>query len=163
MSLTMVLYYCLIEASLINWTQQSRFHLVTREEPSLETLWLKDIRMMDKVQITECSSALIYQFVQKQNYCSYFKILTSLDSFEVLMAVRMMTFYWALVLCRISGRCQCFRETYCLHLQGWIWRQYVPLKCWHLPAILHGAKAQKIVIIIVRFHSLLYDLFHVSL
>jgi hypothetical protein len=25
---------------------------MVREEPSLETLWLKDIRMMDKVQIT---------------------------------------------------------------------------------------------------------------
>jgi hypothetical protein len=31
----------LIEASLIDWTQQSGFHLRTREEPSLETLWFK--------------------------------------------------------------------------------------------------------------------------
>jgi hypothetical protein len=33
-------------------TQQSRFHLMTREEPYLEKLWLKNIRSMDKVQIT---------------------------------------------------------------------------------------------------------------
>jgi hypothetical protein len=30
-----------IEASSISWTQQSRFHLRTREEPSLEMLWFK--------------------------------------------------------------------------------------------------------------------------
>jgi hypothetical protein len=30
-----------------------------REEPSLETLWLKNIRTMDKVQITDCSLMLI--------------------------------------------------------------------------------------------------------
>jgi hypothetical protein len=63
MSLTMVLYYwdllfglypsslCffkpqhfkgqLIEASVIDRTQQSSFHLRTREEPSLEMLWFK--------------------------------------------------------------------------------------------------------------------------
>jgi hypothetical protein len=47
-----------IEASSINRTQQSRFHLITREEPSLETLWLKNIRTMDKVQITDCSTVI---------------------------------------------------------------------------------------------------------
>jgi hypothetical protein len=51
-----------IEASSIDRTQQGRFHLITREEPSLETLWLKNIRMMDKVQITDpskkCSPSL---------------------------------------------------------------------------------------------------------
>jgi hypothetical protein len=37
-----------IEASSIDWTQQSRFYLMMREEPSLETFWLKKkIRMMD--------------------------------------------------------------------------------------------------------------------
>jgi hypothetical protein len=42
-----------IEASSIDWTQQSRFHLMTREEPSLETLWLQNIRTKDKVQIID--------------------------------------------------------------------------------------------------------------
>jgi hypothetical protein len=42
-----------IEASSIDWTQQSRFHLMMREEPFLETLWLKNIRTMDKVQIID--------------------------------------------------------------------------------------------------------------
>jgi hypothetical protein len=45
-----------IEASSIDWTQQSRFHLMMREEPSLETLWLQNIRTMDKVQITDRSN-----------------------------------------------------------------------------------------------------------
>jgi hypothetical protein len=40
-----------IEASSIDRTQQSRFHLMTTEEPSLETLWLQNIRTMNKVQI----------------------------------------------------------------------------------------------------------------
>jgi hypothetical protein len=44
-----------IEASSIDRTQQSRFHLMTREEPSLETWWLQNIRMMDKVQIKDRS------------------------------------------------------------------------------------------------------------
>jgi hypothetical protein len=30
-----------IEVSSINWTQQSRFHLRMKDEPSLETLWFK--------------------------------------------------------------------------------------------------------------------------
>jgi hypothetical protein len=38
-----------IEASSIDRAQQSRFHMMTREEPSLETLWLKNIKTMDKV------------------------------------------------------------------------------------------------------------------
>jgi hypothetical protein len=71
----MMLYYChllfglylsslcfltaagpLIEASSIDRTQQSRFHLMAREEPSLETLCLKNIRTMNKVQITDRSN-----------------------------------------------------------------------------------------------------------
>jgi hypothetical protein len=44
-----------IEASSIGRNQQSRFHLMTREEPSLETLWLQNIRTMDKVQIIDRS------------------------------------------------------------------------------------------------------------
>jgi translation elongation factor P/translation initiation factor 5A len=42
-----------IEASSIDRSQQSRFYLMTREESSLETLWLKSTRTMDKVQITD--------------------------------------------------------------------------------------------------------------
>jgi hypothetical protein len=45
-----------IEASSIDRTQQSRFHLMTREEPSLETLWLQNIGTMDKVHITDRSN-----------------------------------------------------------------------------------------------------------
>jgi hypothetical protein len=37
-------------------TQQSKFHLMAREEPSLETLWLKNIWTMDKVQMTDRSN-----------------------------------------------------------------------------------------------------------
>jgi hypothetical protein len=48
--------YPLLVASSIDRTQQSRFHQMMREEPSLETLWLKNIRMMDKVQITDRSN-----------------------------------------------------------------------------------------------------------
>jgi hypothetical protein len=29
---------------------------MTREDPSLETLWLKNIRMMDKIQMTDPSN-----------------------------------------------------------------------------------------------------------
>jgi hypothetical protein len=53
----MVLYYWdllfgpPIEASSIDRTQQSRFHLRTREEPSLETLWFKNIGAMDEVSM----------------------------------------------------------------------------------------------------------------
>jgi hypothetical protein len=39
-----------IETSSIDRTQQSRFHLMTREGQSLETLWLQNIETMDKVQ-----------------------------------------------------------------------------------------------------------------
>jgi hypothetical protein len=46
-----------IEASSIDRTQQSRFHLMTREEPSLEILWLQNIRTMDEVQIIDRSNA----------------------------------------------------------------------------------------------------------
>jgi hypothetical protein len=45
-----------MEANSIDWTQQSRFHLMTREEPSLETLWLKNVSKMDKVQIIDRST-----------------------------------------------------------------------------------------------------------
>jgi hypothetical protein len=53
-----------IEASSINRTQQSRFHLRTREEPSLETLWFQNIRTMDKVQIIDRSKKDIIQMKQ---------------------------------------------------------------------------------------------------
>jgi hypothetical protein len=45
-----------IEAGSIDRTQQTRFHVMTREEPSLETLWLQDVRTMDKVQIMDRSN-----------------------------------------------------------------------------------------------------------
>jgi hypothetical protein len=32
-----------------------RFHLMTGEEPSLEMLWLKNMRILDNVQITDPS------------------------------------------------------------------------------------------------------------
>jgi hypothetical protein len=38
--------------------------------------------------------------------------------FEVLM-MRKMMFFWVMILCRLIGRYQCFREIYCLHFQGW--------------------------------------------
>jgi hypothetical protein len=47
-----------IEASSIDRTQQSRFHLMTREESALETLWLQKIRTMDKVQIIDRSNTV---------------------------------------------------------------------------------------------------------
>jgi hypothetical protein len=48
-----------IEASSIDRTQQSSFHLMTNEEPSLETLWLQNIRTVDKVQIIDRSKHFI--------------------------------------------------------------------------------------------------------
>jgi hypothetical protein len=44
--------------------------------------------------------------------------LTAYVRFEVSMAVRMMMFFWVLVPCKLVGRCQCYRETYCLHLSS---------------------------------------------
>jgi hypothetical protein len=52
----------LTEASSIDRTQQSRFHLMTREEPFLETLWLQNLRTIDKVQIIDRSNCSIYVF-----------------------------------------------------------------------------------------------------
>jgi hypothetical protein len=34
--------------------------------------------------------------------------------------LKLMMFFWVLVLCRLISRCQCFGEMYCLHLQGCI-------------------------------------------
>jgi hypothetical protein len=58
-----------IEASSIYRTQQSRFRLMTREELSLETLWEKKIRIVDKVQITDRSNGNImfhFEIILKQ-------------------------------------------------------------------------------------------------
>jgi hypothetical protein len=44
---------------------------------------------------------------------------------------------WVLAPCRLVSRCQRFGETSCLHLR------------WQLPMSLHGAKTQKINIIIL--------------
>jgi hypothetical protein len=52
-----------IEASSIDRSQQGRFHLRTREEPSLETLWLKKHKDGGQVQITDPSFA-ISAFIQ---------------------------------------------------------------------------------------------------
>jgi hypothetical protein len=54
-----------------------------------------------------------------------------------------MLFFWVLTPCRLVGRCQCFRETYCM--KPWRWRQYVSLKQWCVPTSLHGVKCQKII------------------
>jgi hypothetical protein len=59
-----------IEASSINQTQQSRFHLRTREKPSLETLWFKNIRAMDEVQITDPSSEDPSFFTLRSTFCT---------------------------------------------------------------------------------------------
>jgi hypothetical protein len=52
---------------------------------------------------------------------------------EVFTAVMMMVCFWVFVLCRLVSMCQCFRETYCLHLQGVRWRQSVAMShcTWH--------------------------------
>jgi hypothetical protein len=43
--------------------------------------------------------------------------------FEVFTVVRLiMMMFWVLAPCRLVGRCQRFGETYCLHLQGQIFR-----------------------------------------
>jgi hypothetical protein len=47
-----------IEASSIDRTQRSRFHLMTRERPSLEMLWLQNTRTMDKIEIIDRSSRI---------------------------------------------------------------------------------------------------------
>jgi hypothetical protein len=44
--------------------------------------------------------------------------------------VLMMLLLWVVTPCRLVGRCQRFGETYCLHLQGCRWRQYVFPKRW---------------------------------
>jgi hypothetical protein len=62
-SIIWILMFCnhnVSRSSSINQTQQSRFNLVTREEPSLETLWLQNIRTMDEVQIIDCSPKSFY-------------------------------------------------------------------------------------------------------
>jgi hypothetical protein len=98
MSLTTVLYYCdllfglypsslcfltTIEASLIDQIQQSRFHLMTREELSLETLWLKNIRTMDEVQITDRSNRILVSptlsDISKALYCNAYTPLFSAE------------------------------------------------------------------------------------
>jgi hypothetical protein len=66
----------------------------------------------------------------------------------------MMMFFWVLVLCKLTGRCQCFGETYCHHLHGWRWRQYVSLKLWHLLTSPHDTKTQKNIIILTAVKTL---------
>jgi hypothetical protein len=44
--------------------------------------------------------------------------LILLVRFEVLAEVRMILFFWAVILYTLVGRYQQFGKTYCLHLQG---------------------------------------------
>jgi hypothetical protein len=39
--------------------------------------------------------------------------------------LRVKTFFWVVMLCRLIHRYQCFGETYCLCPQGWSWRHLV--------------------------------------
>jgi hypothetical protein len=57
-----------IEASSIDWAQQSRFHLMTREKPSLETLWFQNITTMDKVLIIDRSNTVVAYLNIKSRY-----------------------------------------------------------------------------------------------
>jgi hypothetical protein len=67
--------------------------------------------------------------------------------FEIFTAVRMMMkFFWVLAPCRLNGTCQRFGETYCLHLQGWIWWQYVSPKRWNQPTSQHGVTNQNKIV-----------------
>jgi hypothetical protein len=46
--------------------------------------------------------------------------MTRYVRFEVVMAVKMLfLFFWVVTSCGLIGRYQHFRETYCLHRQGW--------------------------------------------
>jgi hypothetical protein len=47
------------EPTLLGPVDRASLYRWTREEPSLETLWLKNIRTMDKVQITDPSTNVI--------------------------------------------------------------------------------------------------------
>jgi hypothetical protein len=59
--------------------------------------------------------------------------------FEILTVVKMtMLFSWTVTQCELVDRYQRFGDTYSLHLQGWRWGQYVPLKRWYLPISPHG-------------------------
>jgi hypothetical protein len=49
-----------------------------------------------------------------------------------------MLFFWDLAPYRLVGRGHLFGETYCLHLQGWRWKQYVSPKRW--PVSIFGAQ-----------------------
>jgi hypothetical protein len=59
--------------------------------------------------------------------------------FEVLMVVKMSTFFWVVMLCGLIGRC--FGETY--SGASALKMEYVSLKCWYLPTSPHGVKTQK--------------------
>jgi hypothetical protein len=54
--------------------------------------------------------------------------------YEILKAVKIIECVSHLVLqCGFVSRYERFGETYCFHLQGWRWRQYIPPKNWHIP------------------------------
>lgn len=52
------------------------------------------------------------------------------------LTVKMISFFWIVMPCGFVGRYRCFREIYCLYLQGW--RQFVSPKHWFLPMNPHG-------------------------
>jgi hypothetical protein len=56
-------------------------------------------------------------------------------------------FFWVLPLCRVTGRCQCFGQAYCLRLQG-----LSALQHRHLCTILQGART----IFILKPHEIVY-------
>jgi hypothetical protein len=63
--------------------------------------------------------------------------------FEVRTMVKMRVLLWVMMLCGFTGRHQRFRGTYCLHLQGSTWKQYVSPLCWNLPTTSHSVTTQK--------------------
>jgi hypothetical protein len=68
---------------------------------------------------------------------------------EVLTAVKTMTsLFWVVTPYVLVARYRRFGETYSLHLQGDVWRQYVPAKRWYLTARTDGATTQKNAVVV---------------
>jgi hypothetical protein len=53
--------------------------------------------------------------VPEKNTVSIFRAEVRFEGFT---ALRMMTFFWVLAPCRLVSWCQCFAQTYCLHLRA---------------------------------------------
>jgi hypothetical protein len=98
---------CLVRS--IELAYIGRLHLMTREEPSLETLWLQNIGTMDKVQLIDRSSL---NGSIRSRYAEI--ILRS----EVLTGMNMSKLvFWVVAPCGLVGKYHHFEGTYCLHLQ----------------------------------------------